>query len=108
MTIMPVAETTDRQAAALAPTLRVQTRVLPGGRIDFVSPHLVEGQAVEVDVRLPAEPSAAPTKPQSARAEAEKFDLMAWLDSLPADRRTPEEWAGWEREFQQERDSWDR
>ena len=101
------AEQADGRPDLLARSLRVRQRVLRGGRIDFVSPHLTEGQVVEVDVRLPGE-LAATNPPRPSEAGRENFDLMAWLDALPPTTRTPEEWEEWEREFQQERDSWGR
>ena len=36
-----------------------------------------------------------------------EFDLLAFLDTIPASKRTLEEWAEYERQFQAERDAWD-
>src|SRR5579862_9164573 len=83
--------------------IRLKTRVLPGKRIEFTAPELTEGAEVEIFVALP-EPAPQP-EPETPR----KFkDVMEYLDSLPPIQRTPEEWEQVEREFREERDSWDR
>ena len=97
----PVAEVAD-----LSPTLRVRTRVLPGERIVFTSPHLTEGEVVEVNVHLPADANGdkpfAKKRGQDAKGIRDPVALMAWLESLPS-RRTPEEWEEFEREFREGR-----
>jgi hypothetical protein len=77
--------------------LRLKTRVLPGGRIEVTDPELPENADVELIVMLPEETEA----PQEFK------DVLEFLDSLTPVQRTPAEWAQVEREFQQERNSWD-
>jgi hypothetical protein len=76
-------------------TLTYTTTVLSGGEIRVQAPQLAEGQAITVSVVVP---ESAPLT---------KANLMGWLDSLTA-TRTPEEWEQFERDFQEERNSWDR
>lgn len=80
--------------------IRLTAKVLPGKRIEFTAPELVEGQDVEIFVALPTVP-ARPSTPSFASA-------ADYLASLPARHRTPEEWAQIERELQEDKDSWDR
>lgn len=82
--------------------LKVKTTVLPGKRIEFTAPELVEGEGVEVVVTPPETTNGADAAPRRFK------DVMEFLDSLPPVERTPEQWAEVEREFQAERDSWDR
>jgi hypothetical protein len=77
--------------------LRLKTRVLPGGRIEVIDPELPENADVEVIVMFPEETEA----PRPFK------DVVEFLDSLTPVQRTPEEWAQVEREFQEERSSWD-
>jgi hypothetical protein len=77
--------------------LRLKTRVLPGGRIEVTAPELPENANVELIVMFPEE----------TEAPREFKDVLEFLDSLTPVQRTPEEWAQVEREFQQERNSWD-
>jgi len=82
----------------MKPTLHTTTRVLPGNRIELTAPELQEGQAVEVIViplPRPAGETAAP-------------GILDFLDSLPNRNRSEEYWEQRERDFQAERDSWDR
>lgn len=76
-------------------TTTIRTVVRPGGLIQFTAPEWAEGQTVEVTVSAPA-------------AGLSKSTLLAWLDALPPSIRTPEEWEQFERDFQEERNSWDR
>jgi hypothetical protein len=82
--------------------LKLKTRVLPGHRVEFASPELPEGAEVEIFVALPENAAQA--------ADTSKIFASAldYLDSLPPIHRTPEEWEQIEREFQEERNSWDR
>jgi hypothetical protein len=77
--------------------LRLKTRVLPGGRIEVTAPELPENADVELIVMFSEE----------TEAPREFKDVLEFLDSLTPVQRTPEEWAQVEREFQQERNSWD-
>jgi len=78
--------------------IRLTTRVLPGKRIQVTAPELAEGEDVELIVLRP-EGAAAPQEPQG---------VWDWLQSLPPVQRTAKEWGEVEREFQEERESWDR
>ncbi len=82
--------------------LRTTTRVLAGGHVTVSDPELKEGQTVEVIVlpqKHPPADSTAATKPMS---------MVEFLESLPPSRRTLAEWEEFDREFQRERDAWDR
>lgn len=69
-------------------------------RTEIVTPELPEGTNIE-HIVLP--------KLSASRTEhAHKFkDVIEFLESLTPVERTPEEWAEVEREFQEDRDSWD-
>jgi hypothetical protein len=77
--------------------LRLKTRVLPGGRIEVTAPELPENTDVELIVVIP----------EGTEAPRQFKDVMEFLDSLTPVQRTPEEWAQVEREFREERESWD-
>jgi hypothetical protein len=79
-------------------TVHVRTRVLPGNKVEVTANGLREGQDVEVTIR-------PLTKNERAGGQG---GILDFIDSLPPSRKTPEEWAQFEREFQEERDSWDR
>jgi hypothetical protein len=74
------------------------TTVLPGHKIEITAPELPVGGIVEVTVSVPVSPATAPNRQA----------LKEFLDSRPPSRRTLEEWAQFERDFQEERNSWDR
>lgn len=78
----------------MATTIRVQTTVLPGGRVEIASAELLVGQPVEVTITVPT--------------PAVKIGIYDFLQSLPPSSRSAEEWEQFEREFQEERNSWDR
>jgi hypothetical protein len=81
---------------------KLTTTVLPGHRVEFAAPELPEGARVEVFVALPE-----PTPPETITSQ--RFtDVIALLESLPPVPRTVEQWDAVEREFQVERDAWDR
>lgn len=73
--------------------IRVQTVVLPGGRIEVVDPKLPVGQVVELVVTV-ASPNG-------------DVDPLEFLDSLPDSGHSPEKWAEIENALQRERDSWE-
>jgi hypothetical protein len=77
-------------------TLRVETTVLPGHRVEISSPELPEGAKVEVIVALTKET-------QSRFASALDF-----LKSLPPGPRAFKTWEEYEKHLQEERDSWER
>lgn len=78
--------------------LKLKTTVLPGKRIEVTVPELAEGEEVELIVMLPEREAEAPRQFES---------VIDFLNSLKPVQRTPEEWAEVEREFQEERNSWD-
>jgi hypothetical protein len=82
---------------ATATAVRVRTTVLPGHRVQFVAPELTEGTEVEV-IALAPEPTV----------QAPRLPLAELLRSFPHRQLTAEEWAERDREFQEDRDSWDR
>ena len=72
-------------------------QVLPGGRIEIPASGLAEGQTVDVVVVPRA--GAGPPKAQS---------LKEFFDSLPPGPRSAPTWEEFERQFQEERNAWDR
>ena len=87
-----MATTSNGLRTALHTTARVQS----GNKIEITAPELKEGQ--DVDVFLIPRPSAA----QPRRS------VLEFLDSLPTGPRSAATWDEIERQFQQERDGWDR
>jgi hypothetical protein len=83
--------------------LRTTTRVLPGGHVTVSDPELKEGQTVEVIV-LP-QPHADVTTPGST---GKSPGILELLESLPRVDRPTGYWEERDREFQRERNSWDR
>ena len=75
-------------------TIRIQTTVLPGGKVEVEVPGAAAGQPVEVTVTVP-DPATGPS-------------IYDWLKSRPPSSKTAEEWEQFEKDFQAERDSWDR
>jgi hypothetical protein len=78
----------------MATTIRVQTAVLPGGRVEVASAELPVGQSVEVTITVPT--------------PAPKMGVYDFIKSLPPGPRSAESWEEIERQFQEERNSWDR
>ena len=87
-----MAAATDGLRTALHTTARVQF----GNKIEITAPELKEGQ--DVDVFLIPRPSA--THPRRS--------VLEFLDSLPPGPRSAPTWDEIERQFQEERDAWDR
>ena len=81
--------------------LKMTATVLPGRRIELTAPELPENGTVEVIVVLP-EADALDGKVHSPGS------VLDFLDNLPIRKRTPEEWAEYERQLQEERNAWDR
>ena len=79
--------------------IKLTTRVLPGKRIEFTAPELIEGEDVELIVLKSNGP---------LESEIQQF-ASAWeyIQSLKPQTRTPEEWCALELELQEEKDSWD-
>ena len=82
--------------------IRLTTKVLPGKRIEFSAPELIEGEDVEIFVALPHAPL-----PSSLKGK-EYIPALDFVDSLPPSTLTPEDWQRIDRELQEEKDSWDR
>jgi hypothetical protein len=76
--------------------LHVTARVQSGNKIEISAPGLHEGQ--DVDVYLVPRPAATPSRPS----------VLEFLDSLPEGPRSAPTWDEVERQFQQQRDAWDR
>lgn len=82
----------------MSATVRMTTTVLPGHKIEITAPELPVGGTVEVTVMVPT-----PTPP----APGEK-GVLDFLNSLKLKPKTAEEWEQFERDFQEEKNSWDR
>jgi hypothetical protein len=78
--------------------VRMTTTVLPGHRIEITAPELPVGGTVEVTVTVPT-PTTTPVP--------ESKGILDFINSSPF-RKTAEEWEQFERDFQEERNSWDR
>jgi hypothetical protein len=76
-------------------TLRLETTVLPGHRVEVSTPELPEGAKVEVIV--------VPRREQSQFGSALDF-----LQSLPPGPRAFKTWEEYEQHLREERDSWER
>jgi hypothetical protein len=76
--------------------LRMETKILPGNRIEISDPQLPEGANVEVIVVLPAKPAAV---------RRSMLEFLATLPPGPILYKTPEDA---NRYIKEERDSWER
>jgi hypothetical protein len=76
--------------------LHIMTRVQSGNKIEIIAPELEEGQDVDVFL-IPR-----PVEPTPRRS------VIEFLDSLPPGPRSAPTWDEIERQFQDERDAWDR
>jgi hypothetical protein len=76
--------------------LHTTARVRSGNKIEITSSELEEGQ--DVDVFLIPRPSATPPH----------RSVLEFLDSLRPGPTTAPAWDQFERQFQEERDAWDR
>jgi hypothetical protein len=77
-------------------TIRVQTTVLPGGKIEIETPQLTEGQSVDVTIDVPFSTGLRPGQ-----------QLLEFFRSLPPIPRTTDDWNEIDREIRAERDAWD-
>ena len=77
-------------------TIRVQTTVLPGQKIEIATPQLRAGLNVEVTINVP-----------DGAGRQSQPSILEFIRSLPESRRTAEEWEEYDRQFQAERDAWD-
>jgi hypothetical protein len=71
-------------------------QVLPGGRIEITAPELPEGELVDVVVV---------SRP---RSDSDAPSLMDFFNSLPPGPRSAPTWEEFERQFQEERNAWER
>jgi hypothetical protein len=76
--------------------LHIVTTVMPGKRVEFTAPELIEGETVELSVVL------------SSREAPAEGSILKFLESLPPGPRGYSSWEDLDREFQAERDAWDR
>jgi len=80
--------------------IRIRTKVLAGKRVEVTSPELTEGDEIEVILHT--------GKAEATEDQPQQFaNMMEFIRSLTPIERTPEEWAEVEREFQEDRNSWD-
>jgi hypothetical protein len=80
--------------STMSKVYKLVTTVRPGHRVEVTTPEVEVGRRVEVTVveeQLPV--------PIRGRA---------FLHSLPRIQHTPEEWSEIDRQFQEERDAWER
>ena len=77
----------------MAQVVSVQTKVLPGGRVEVIAPGFVEGDLVDVLVR----------QQPAVKGRRSMLDLIG---SVPT--KTAAEWEELERAVREERDAWDR
>jgi hypothetical protein len=77
-------------------TLRFETTVLPGNRVEFSAPELPEGAIVDVTVVL-TEQSARP-----------KMSMIDFVKTLPPGPRAFDTWEEYERFLEEEKNSWER
>jgi hypothetical protein len=80
----------------LRTALHITTRVQSGNKIEITAPELQEGQDVDVFL-VPRLPEAPP-----------RLSVLEFLDSMPPGPRSAPTWDEVERQFQEERDAWDR
>ena len=76
-------------------TLRIETTVLPGNRVEFSDPELPEGAQVEVTVVVPAQP-------------VRRLYMLEFLKTLPPGPLLFASPADVDRYLQEERNAWDR
>jgi hypothetical protein len=81
----------------MSATVRMTTTVLPGHKIEITAPELPVGGLVEVMVTVSA----------STPSATEGKGILDFINSSPF-RKTVEEWEQFERDFQEEKNSWDR
>ena len=78
-------------------TLRIETTVLPGNRVEVSSPELPEGAKVEVIVNVPQQ-----------GAPARRMSMIEFVKTLPPGPRAFDTWEEYEKFLQEEKDSWDK
>jgi hypothetical protein len=88
-------------------TLKLNTVVLPGHRIEVVAPELPEGARVELTVVLP-EIAAKGMKPdESPKVYGSMIEFLDALPPGPTPRLFPT-WEEYEKFLQEEKDAWER
>jgi hypothetical protein len=80
----------------MATAVKVRATVQAGHRVEFTAPELAEGSEVEI-IALVHEPGAAAP-----------VSMLELRKTFPPRHLTDEQWARRDREFQEERDQWDR
>ena len=80
----------------MSTTLRLETTVLSGHRLEISDPGLPDGAKVEVTVVVPEK-----GRPSFASA-------LEYLDSLPPGPRTFRTWDDYEAHLREEKNSWER
>jgi hypothetical protein len=75
-------------------TLRLETTVLPGHRVEFSAPDFPEGAKVQIVVTLPEQ------------REFSFGSALEFLESLPPGPRAFKTWEEYEEHLNQERNSW--
>lgn len=100
-----------RRREALQPAYHTTATVLEGGRLEIEAPELTPGQCVEVFV---VSPKRAETNGQTASVSPRPADgegyvsVLDFIETLPPGPRSAPTWEEVERNFQEERDAWDR
>ncbi len=79
--------------------LKVTTHVLPGRRVEVVTPELADGQPVEVSV-VALEPTLSKTEARTT--------IWELIQTMPPGPRSASTWKEIERNLQEDCDSWDR
>jgi hypothetical protein len=77
-------------------TLRMETTVLPGHRLEVTAPELPEGANVEVIVVLPDQ------------GKPGRVSMLEFVESLPPGPRAFPTWEEYERHLQEEKNAWER
>ncbi len=77
-------------------TLRMETTILPGHRLEVSTPELPEGANVQVVVVLSESPKPG------------RLSMLEFLESLPPGPRAFKTWEEYEQHLRQEKDSWER
>lgn len=85
---------------------RQKVKVLPGGRIQADFPELQAGEEVEIQVATTDQNSEKDCNQKETRRRPK--GILAFLESMPPGPRSAATWEEVERNFQEERNSWDR
>lgn len=77
-------------------TLRIETTVLPGNRVEFTAPELAVGEKVEVVVTVV--PHGEPVR---------RISMIEFLKTLPPGPLLFDTWEEYEKFLQEEKNSWE-